>query len=228
MGSWSAEAAAPSSSTCSLPPAHSTNRPEGGWATSARAAAMTVIARAMARLATTASSRNNVIRASEIAPLDLFFQVLDLLVHSLEAGVDLYRLGISLERVPVVADVLHDQSKARQRREMTRLTGQHLGDIGHRVHVVLFQEVHSGASVPRLHEVRLDLDNGTEHADCEIIVLVVGRLLGPAHQKIGGLVAGPRPNRPDAVLNRFGAGIVRGGLQRAEQEIKISVALALG
>ena len=50
---------------------------------------------------------------SEIAPFDLFLQGLDLLLHALEAGIDLNRLAVGVQRVLVVADVLHDEAKAR-------------------------------------------------------------------------------------------------------------------
>src|SRR5262245_20673392 len=61
---------------------------------------------------------------SEIAPFDLFLQGLDLLLHALEAGIDLNCLAVGVQRVLVVADVLHDEAKARQRPEVPRLAGQ--------------------------------------------------------------------------------------------------------
>lgn len=50
---------------------------------------------------------------SEIAPFDLFLEGLDLLLHALEAGIDIKRLAVGVQRVLVVADVLHDEAKAR-------------------------------------------------------------------------------------------------------------------
>ena len=49
--------------------------------------------------------------ASDTA-LDLLLQGLDLLLHSLEARMNLKRLAICVQRVLVVADVLHDEAKA--------------------------------------------------------------------------------------------------------------------
>src|SRR5882724_7825653 len=64
--------------------------------------------------------------ASNITPFDLFLQGLDLLLHSLEARMDLERLAEGVQCVLVVADVLHDEAKTRQSPEMPRLAGQDL------------------------------------------------------------------------------------------------------
>src|ERR1700747_2116525 len=46
----------------------------------------------------------------DIAPFDLFLEILDLLVHALEARIDFEGLAIGIERALVVSDVLHDQA----------------------------------------------------------------------------------------------------------------------
>src|SRR5215470_9884252 len=241
IGSCSSATAGPNSSTCSRPPATSTRRPAAGWLASIHAVAKAVIA--ALTLSAAAAKRKMIMPAlkkpmpgvpaghakpstkrinmSDFPPLDLFLQRLDLLVHPLKARIDLERLAIGVERVLVVTDVLHDEAKARQRPEMPRLAGQHLADIGNRIHVVSLQEINRGAAVPCLSEVRLDLDDGTEHANCEIVFFVVGCLFGAAHQQVRRFVAGPCPHCPDMILNCLCTGVIRRGFQCAEQKIDV-------
>ena len=98
---------------------------------------------------------------------------------------------------------------------MARLARQHFADVGQRAAVIVLQIVDRGALVPGFDIVRLDLDDGVEKLDREIVVLGVGRGLDAAHQQIAGVAAGDHPQRPDALLDRFGAGLIGRDLQRA-------------
>lgn len=97
---------------------------------------------------------------SKIPPLHLLRQRLHLLVHSLQPRIDLERLAVGLQRVFLVADLLHDHAEAGQRAEVAWLAGQHLGDVGNGVRVLFLQEVDRSAPVPGFGEVGLDLNDG--------------------------------------------------------------------
>src|SRR5258708_12375268 len=108
-----------------------------------------------------------------------------------------------IEGVLVVAELLQDDSESRERAEMARLARQHFVDIGERAAKVFFRVIDGRAAIPRLGEVRPDVDDGGKQPDGKIEVLAVGRAFGPAHQQIGGGPAGAEPSPPDAVSALF-------------------------
>ena len=81
------------------------------------------------------------------------------------------RAAEGVERVPVVAELLQDDAEAGERAEMARLARKHLADVGKRPPEVFLGEIYGGAPVPGLDEVRLDLDDGVEKLDREIVIL---------------------------------------------------------
>ena len=87
--------------------------------------------------------------------------------------------------------------------------------------VIVFQIVDGGAPVPAFDVVGLDLDDGVEKLQRQIVILGIGRRLGAGHEQIAGVAAGDQPQRPDALLDGFGAGLVGRDLQRREQGVEI-------
>src|SRR5262249_56307050 len=82
---------------------------------------------------------------------------------------------------------------------MARLACQHFVDVGERAAEVFFRVVDGGAAVPRLGEVRPNVDDGGEQPERKIVVLSLGRAFGSSPQELGGIPAGSGPTRPDAV-----------------------------
>src|SRR5262247_4001055 len=157
----------------------------------------------------------------DIAPVDLFAQLLEQIGNALQVRVDGERTAERVERAFVVAELLQDDPQSRERAEMARLACQYFVDVGERAAEVFFRVVDGRAAVPRLGEIRPNVDDGGEQPDRKIVVLTVGRAFGPAHQQIGGIAAGSEPDRPDAVLDIFCAVVVGRDFERREQPIEI-------
>src|SRR5215470_1308394 len=157
----------------------------------------------------------------DIATVDLFAQLLDQIGNALQVRVDGERTAERVEGAFVVAELLQDDPQSRERAEMARLACQHFVDVGERAAEVFFRVVDGGAAVPRLGEVRPNVDDGGEQPDRKIVVLAVGRAFGSAHQEIGGIAAGGEPDRPDAVLDIFCAFVVGRDFERREQPIEV-------
>src|SRR5215813_12236506 len=158
---------------------------------------------------------------SDIAAVDFFTQLLDQIGNALQVRMDGECTPERVEGVSVVAELLQDDSETRERAEMARLARQHFVDIRERAGEVFFRVVDGGAAIPRLGEVRPNVDDGGQQPDRKIVVLAVGRAFGPAHQEIGGIAAGGEPDRPDAVLDIFCAFVVGRDFERREQPIEI-------
>src|SRR6185437_7893600 len=145
------------------PPATGTRRPAGRWARSRYSTLSAVKAAPSPRIAMTMTAgtrsmhdaRARAGTVSNILTLDLDGERLDLLGDTLQMRVDLQRLAEREQRSLVLADVLHDRAEPGQRTEMPRLEGEHLGEIGERVGIVLLEEEHGGAPVPRFHVIGL-------------------------------------------------------------------------
>src|SRR5262245_17420495 len=136
------------------------------------------------------------------------------------------RAAVRIERRLVVAELLHDGAEPRERAEVTRLTHQHLADIRNRAAVVLGVEEDRGAAVPSLDIVRLEVDDGAEELERDIELLLLHRGLDPTHQEIAGVAASGEPERPDAVLDVFGAFIGRRDLERLEELVDVDLGVA--
>ena len=162
---------------------------------------------------------------SDIAAFDLFGQGLDQLRHLFEVRVDGERLAEGVKRALVVAEILHDHAKSGQRAEMARFADQHLLDVFKRMGVVVLQIIQRRAPVPPLDIIRTQLDHGVEQLQRDIHLLGVHRGLGAHHQQRGGIARGLQPQRPDPRFDVLGAGLIRRGLQRAEQKIQSARAI---
>ena len=88
---------------------------------------------------------------------------------------------------------------------MARLATQHLANVGERVAVVLLQKIHSGAPVPSFRVTRPQLDHRIEKLDGKLEVLLLGRRLDPADEKIAGVAAGWHPLRPNLPAHEYRA-----------------------
>src|SRR5262249_47136847 len=157
----------------------------------------------------------------DIAPVDLFAQLLDQIGNALQVRVDGQRTAERVERAFVVAELLQDDPQSRERAEMARLACQHFVDVGERAAEVFFRVVDGRAAVPPLGEIWPNIDDGGEPRDGKMVVLAVGRAFGPAHQEICGIAAGGEPDRPDAVLDIFCAFVVGRDFERREQPIEV-------
>ncbi len=155
------------------------------------------------------------------AAVDLVGQLLDQIGNALELRMNGERAAEGVERALVVAELLQDDAEPGERAEMARLARQHLADVGDGAAEILLRVIDGGAPVPGLDEIRLDVDDGVEQLDGEIEVLAVDRGLDPTHQQIGGIARGGEPDRPDAVLDVFGALVVGRDLERLEQAVEI-------
>src|SRR6516225_9529538 len=96
----------------------------------------------------------------DIAPVDLLGQLLDQLGNALQVRVDGERAAERVERALVVAELLQDDSQSRERAEMARLARQHFVDVGERAAEVFLRVVDGRATVPRLGEIRSNIDDG--------------------------------------------------------------------
>src|SRR5229473_6868258 len=165
--------------------------------------------------------------ASDIPAVDLVGELLDQVGNALEMRMDRERAAVDVERLLVVAELLQDDAEPRQRAEMARLAREHLADVGERARVLLPRVEDGGAAVPGLDEIRPDVDDGVKEPDREVEVLGVGRGLGAPHQQVGGVAGGGEPDRPDAVLDEFGAFVVGGDLERGKQALEARRAVAV-
>src|SRR5262244_4158511 len=105
---------------------------------------------------------------------------------------------------------------------MARLALEYLTDIGNRAAIILLHVENRGAPVPAFDVVRFDLDDPVEQRDGKVEILCLDRRLYAHHQKICGVAARGCPDRPDALFDRLGRGVVRRELERAEEEIEIA------
>jgi hypothetical protein len=103
---------------------------------------------------------------------------------------------------------------------MPGLADQDLADVIQRTGVVVLQVIQRGAPVPCLDIIGAQLDDGIQELQRYIDLLGVHRRLGARHQERRGVARGFHPQRPDPRLDMLGAGLVRRGLERAEQEIQ--------
>src|SRR5262249_58083546 len=104
-----------------------------------------------------------------------------------------------IEGMLVIAELLQDDSESRKRAEMARLARQHFVDIGERAAELFFRVVDGRAAIPRLGEVRPDVDDGGQQPDRKLEVLAVRRAFGPAHQQIGRVPSGTAAELPQTV-----------------------------
>ncbi len=88
------------------------------------------------------------------------------------------------------------------------------------------EAANGGAPVPGLHVVRPQLDDRGQKLDGQIEVLRLHGGLHAAHQEVCRIAAGGKPQRPDAIFHRLGAGVVGSGFQRLEQKIEVAHAVA--
>src|SRR5215203_939154 len=144
-------------------------------------------------------------RRSNIAAVDLFAQALDHLVDLRQVRIDLERAAEHVQRALLVAELLQDHAEPRHRAEVPRLKLQHLTDVLHRLAEFLAHVANGGAPIPGLDVIRLDLDDGVEQLDGKVEIVGIDRRLGPGHEQVGGVAAGGKPERPDAVLDLLGA-----------------------
>src|SRR5215472_5355117 len=170
---WSAPAGSPSRKASPKPASASSSSPACRSAHLARRISCAL------RLSAQGWKTNNV--ESNIPTLDLLGQRLNHLADVLEVRIDGERAAVGFERVLVVAELLQDQTEAGQRAEMTRLARKHLAQVGKRVRDIVLEEVDGGALVPGFDIGWVDRDDSVEKLDGEIVVLVVGRHLHPAH-----------------------------------------------
>src|SRR5262245_61574908 len=92
---------------------------------------------------------------SDIATFNLFLQGLHEIGNAFHSRIDGERAAVNIKRVLVVADLLQDQAKSRQRAEMARFALEHLADIGQRAAIVFLHVEDGSPPVPALNIVRL-------------------------------------------------------------------------
>ena len=125
----------------------------------------------------------------DIPSLDLLGQGLHEVGDLRQVRVHGERTAESLQRKLVLAELLHDDAEAGERRKVPRLARQHLAKVGERLGEILVGEIERGAPVPGFDIVGLEPDHGSEQFDRECVVLAFDRTLHPAHQQIRGVAA---------------------------------------
>src|SRR5262245_31995317 len=157
----------------------------------------------------------------DLAAFDLLGELLHQLRNLLELGMHRERTPVGFERGLVLAELLHDGAEPGERPEMARLAHKHLMDVLDRADVILVVEVNRRTPVPGLDEIRLEIDDRVEELERDVELLLFDRGLDASHQQIAGVATGGKPERPDAVLDVFGALLGRRDLERLEQLVDI-------
>src|SRR5215470_5392 len=156
-------------------------------------------------------------RTLNLAALDLLGEPLHQLGNLLELGMNRKRTAVGLERGLVVTELLHDGAEPGERSKVPRLARQHLMDVRNRALVILVVEVDRRTPVPGLDEIRLEIDDRVEELERDVELLLFHRGLDAPHQQIAGIATGSQPERPDPVLDVFGAFLGRRDLGRLDQ-----------
>src|SRR6266568_7676501 len=104
-------------------------------------------------------------KSSDIAPFDLFGQLLDQVGNALKVGMHGKRAAEGVERMLVVAELLEDHAQAGQRPEMAWLALEHLLDVGDRSVEIPLHIINGRTPVPGLDVVRPDVDDGGQKLD---------------------------------------------------------------
>src|SRR5947209_1893905 len=158
---------------------------------------------------------------SDIPAVDLVAELLHQFRNALEVRMDGERAPKRVQRAFLIAKILEDDAQAGKRAEVARLPRQHFAYIRQRPGKILFGEIDAGAPVPGFGEFRLDVYDGVKELDREIVLLRVDRGLDAAHQDVRGIARGIEPDRPDSVLEIFGAFFVGRELECLEKTVDL-------
>src|SRR5262249_31303109 len=75
-------------------------------------------------------------------------------------------------------------------------------------------------------EIRLEIDDRVEEPERDVELFLFHRGLDAPHQQIAGVATGGEPERPDPVLDVFGAFLGRRDLERLEQLVDVDLGIA--